>query len=405
MNASRLTVIFVVCLSAASGILGAEKTVMRQTNLREGPGAYYEIVIPLPRGSRINTDETRGNWVSGRVSSSKGWVPKTALDKPLPGIDYSGMTAGKDIKVISSVDIAAGTKGAFLTAYSEKHKLNMAVVGKIDDIRLDPSKVQLLAQDLTPMPQPVISSLPRIKYEHDLVVQPDAETLLGKALVAHVAQRGLIENEAVLEYVNEIAAIVGSQTERYDLCYKVAVVNDPSINGFGLPGGYIVLTRGLLKSINSESELAFVLGHEIAHTSLFHGLREFEKRDTHRKSDSAFAELDNITGSEESEIESDLRQIADKAYLKIIGERARGDESEADLFGLAYAASAGYSPDAAVSILARIEQNAPSGDTFRHHPAIDVRLGDINKAISKYRLKNPAQKELADRYKKKMESL
>lgn len=387
--------------------VSAEKKVQQQTSMRNGPGAYYDIILSLPKGTTVTTGESNGSWISSRTVSASGWVALSAFEKARYGIDYSSMLADADITVISSADIAAGTKGAFLTAYSEKHNLNSAISAELDSYKLDPRAIIELKQSLTPdVNANLLSQLPRKEYKNSIVLRPDAESLLGQALTAHVAQGGLIHNNSINEYVNAVAAIVGEQTERYDLRYKVGIIDDPQIIGFGLPGGYILLSKGLLASIRNEAELACLLGHEMAHISLFHGLREFQKRDTHRKSDSAFGELDGLTGgSEDDDIENDLNKIADKAYLKIIGERARGDESEADLFGMTYAAMAGYDPNAMITVLERISEHSSGVDSFKHHPPLSERVNALTKAQRTYKISRDGQKQLSERFQSQFTAL
>ena len=146
--------------------------------------------------------------------------------------------------------------------------------------------------------------------------------MLGQAMVAHLAKNGFVNNRQLIDYVNGVAMLVGARTERYDLPYKVAILNDESINGFGMPGGYILISKGYLDRIEDEAELACVIAHEMAHISLFHGLREFNKRTIHRRSEAVFTELDAITGdSSTSAIEADLNRLANTSYEKIIGGR------------------------------------------------------------------------------------
>jgi predicted Zn-dependent protease len=137
----------------------------------------------------------------------------------------------------------------------------------------------------------------------------------------------------------------------------------------------------------------------MAHVSRYHGLREFKKRETHRRSDTVFSELERATGNPKSGVEQDLDELGKTAYLRIIGGRARADEAEADLYGVAYAAAAGYEPDAFADVLARIDrEKAGMEDQFRHHPAIGERLAAIEEGIAKHHFRAAGQKRLQERF-------
>ena len=199
----------------------------------------------------------------------------------------------------------------------------------------------------------------------------------------------------------------------------MAVIDDDSIGGYGLPGGYIVITKGMLLEARSEAELAGLLGHEMAHICLYHGLREFNKRGMHRKSDSAFAELDaevgessdafselnGLTGAtNEVSIEKDLSRLADTSYLKVIGRRAREDELEADLYGAAYAASAGYDPRAFVAYLERVGRKG-GADSFRHHPPLQERVSELKNGVKRYHLVRNGQIIDSERFAAELSNL
>jgi Zn-dependent protease with chaperone function len=388
-------------LSAAAA-RADEKTVERAAPVREGPGAYYEVRAELARGARVQVKETRGYWSSIRSEPAEGWVAAAAFARPKAGIDYSGLLAAQGPERISSVDIAAGTKGAFVTAWSRKHASDPAMAAILAGFRPVPSKVDALRRGLAGREAaPILARLPRRPFENTVVVLPEAEEALGRALAAHLLAGGLVRDEALNAYVNEVAAVVGAKTERYDLLYRVGIMDDDSLQGFGLPGGYILLSRGLLGTLKNEAELACLLGHEMTHASRYHGLREFNKRDFHRRRDAAFDELDALTGDAPSSVEAELGDVADTAYLKIIGGRARADEMEADLCGVAYAAAAGYDPRAMLGVLRRAAAGSHE-DTFRHHPPLSERLEAVEAAITRYGLSRADQQTAETRFRRRV---
>jgi hypothetical protein len=408
---------FVCCVSIC---ISAPQTVLRKAVLREGPGSFYPVVIKLNKGELVDVAEPRGGWLKVKYQHKKGWLPKSSFQGVRKGLDYAGLLNSEKSVVISSVDIAAATKGAFEAKYSEDYKSNFVLVDRLDVLRIDPMQVSSMLNSLTVGNSSVLRILPHQNYENNIIVQQDAEILLGRAMAATLVTPGFIDNTEVIEYVNAVAAVIGMKTSRYELPFRVAIIDDESIGGFGLPGGYIVITKGLLAEVHTEAELACLLAHEMAHVCLFHGLREFNKRGTHRKSDSAFAELNATIGEDGDDpfaelnaltgdttspgIEDDLNRLANTSYLKIIGKRAREDELEADLFGAAYAAAAGYDPRALVTYLERVSIKAGIHDSFRHHPSIDDRISALQSGMQRFRLVQRWQSLKEVRFKEKMAS-
>jgi len=393
-------------------VLAAQQTTRRKASLREGPGSFYPVVARLQKGTILETGETRGSWVAGRTTRYSGWLPGTAFQGLQRGVDYAGLLNSEKAVVISSVDIAAATKGAFETKYAETYQANFNLIDRLEEMAIDPMLVSRLLGSLERTSPRALRTLPSPVYDNNVILQPDAEQLLGRAMAATLVTNGFIENGDITEYVNAVAAVVVAKTPRYQLPFRVAVVKDTDINGFGLPGGYIVITEGMLDSIQSEAELACLIGHEVAHTCLFHGLREFKKREDHRRRDAAFAELDAavrssdpfaeldaLTGDTTAPgIEEDLNRLANTSYLKIIGRRAREDELEADLYGVAYAAAAGYDPNAMITYLERVRARGGVHDAFRHHPGISDRIAALRTGIRRYRLAQRGQALKHERY-------
>lgn len=391
--------VLLVLLALGAAAAADMRELQRATTLRSGPGAWFPMLQRLKRGEQVDCGERDGAWLEADTAVTNGWIPALALKAPRRGIDYGGLLGGTDVVAVSSVDIAAATKGAFVAAYSERHKLDMAPAAQLDAVSVAPSVVALLARSLKrDTSGRLLERLPRRPFDNNIVLSFDAEALLGHTLVAHQAACGLDANRSLSDYANAVAMIVGAHTERYALPYRVGILDDDSINGFGLPGGYVLLTRGYVSRLQNEAELACVIAHEMAHISLFHGLREFQKREIHRRRDSAFAELDSISGDSETQaIEDDLNRLADTAYMKIMGGRAREDELEADLYGMAYASAAGYDPMAMVDLLRRVGASAGT-DPFRHHPSVADRASAMKKAVSRYRLQRKGRQRFKKRF-------
>jgi predicted Zn-dependent protease len=88
---------------------------------------------------------------------------------------------------------------------------------------------------------------------------------------------GLKENDALVKYVQQVGLRLAAGSERPELPWSFGVVEDPTPNAFALPGGFIFITRGMLTYMDSEAELASVLGHEIGHVTARHSVQQLSR--------------------------------------------------------------------------------------------------------------------------------
>jgi predicted Zn-dependent protease len=152
-----------------------------------------------------------------------------------------------------------------------------------------------------------------------------------------VAQIGLVENPELQAYVSALGLKLAALSERPQLPWSFKVVDDPAVNAFALPGGYIYVTRGLLAYVHSEAELASVIGHEIGHVTAQHGVNQLSKQQV--------AAGGLLIGAA---LVPEVARAADAAqaglgllFLKY----GRDDERQADDLGLRYTVRAGYDPN------------------------------------------------------------
>jgi predicted Zn-dependent protease len=110
--------------------------------------------------------------------------------------------------------------------------------------------------------------------ERELALISEAQEIeIGREAAAQIPQTiGLVDDEALQEYVSRVGLELARQSERPNLPWSFAAVDDPTPNAFALPGGFIFITRGMLSLMNSEAELASVLGHEIGHVTARHSV-------------------------------------------------------------------------------------------------------------------------------------
>src|SRR5688572_26737938 len=103
------------------------------------------------------------------------------------------------------------------------------------------------------------------------LVSESQEIAMGQEAAKQVEESlGLVDNAGLQAYVRGIGTRLAAQSERPELPWRFGVIDDPIPNAFALPGGPVYITRGLMNLMDSEAELASVLGHEIGHITARH---------------------------------------------------------------------------------------------------------------------------------------
>src|SRR5690606_19899953 len=109
-------------------------------------------------------------------------------------------------------------------------------------------------------------------------ISESQEIALGQQGAAEVWQSmALVQDQALQDYVERLGLRLAAASERPDLPWSFAVVDDPVPNAFALPGGPVFVTRGLLTLMDSEAELVSVLGHEIGHITARHSVAQMSR--------------------------------------------------------------------------------------------------------------------------------
>ncbi len=170
------------------------------------------------------------------------------------------------------------------------------------------------------------------------------EIALGKSSDADVvAAYGLVDDPELQAYVSDIGLRLAADSERPNLPWKFQVVDDPTVNAFALPGGYIYVTRGILAHFQSEAELAGVLGHEIGHVTARHSVNQMSKQQLAGLG----LGIGTIFAGEYGDLVQQLGGAGlGLAFLKF----SRDDERQADDLGMRYMLRENYDPRAMASM-------------------------------------------------------
>lgn len=210
----------------------------------------------------------------------------------------------------------------------------------------------------------------------------DDEAEIGlEAAAVLLGAAPMVDDAALQGYVNRVGRWVAMQSERPELPWRFAVLDDPDINAFAAPGGYVFITKGLLVRLRSEAELAAVLGHEVAHVTEKHHLVAIRKQARGRLLGMA-ASLALENEGHDSEQVAALVSGAKNIYSKGLD---RKDEYQADRIGVVLAARAGYDPYALQAVLQALDRLNPDSSQlsllFKTHPRPADRLEKLDVAM------------------------
>ena len=199
-------------------------------------------------------------------------------------------------------------------------------------------------------------------------------------------QYGVYDNKPLQQYINEVGQRLARSSHRPTLQYTFTVVDSPEINAFALPGGYVYITRGILAYLNSEAELAGVLGHEIGHVTARHSVQQMSA-----------AAATSVGATLLEVFVPVLRNSAGDNAINLLGNAllsgyGREHELEADGLGAQYLERTGYDPQAMIKVLgvlknqelfdaetAKSEGREPRAyhGVFASHPDSDTRLQQV----------------------------
>lgn len=185
------------------------------------------------------------------------------------------------------------------------------------------------------------------------VMDERSEIAEGKKAHEEVLQEyGVYANPRVQAYVDELGQRLAKQSHRRNLEWHFTVLDSPEVNAFALPGGYVYVTRGLLAYMESEADLAGVIGHEIGHVSARHGAQRATRQQTAGLGVlaatllGAVLEAKGVGGA--TDIAGTLSQGVAAGY---IASYSRDQETQADQLGAEYLARNNYDPKNMIDVI------------------------------------------------------
>lgn len=216
------------------------------------------------------------------------------------------------------------------------------------------------------------------------------EIALGQQADAEVRRdMGIYDNAELQRYVSDIGIRLAKESHRPNLPWTFTIVDNPAINAFALPGGYIYITRGILPYLADESELAGVLGHEIGHVTARHAAQQYTR-----------ATGGSIGILALSIFVPAARPFGDAASLGVgllSLKYGRDDEIQADALGLEYASKSGWDPTAVprfLNTLSQVDATSEKGvpNWLSTHPDPAARVSQAQPLAVKYQTPEAAAK-------------
>jgi len=210
-----------------------------------------------------------------------------------------------------------------------------------------------------------------------MLVSEDDELKIDKQHSPHQfsADYGPLQDSALNAYLDRTGKRMASLTHRPDLPYSFRGVNATYVNAYTFPGGSVGVTRGILLSLNNESELAALLGHELGHVNARHTAQQMSKGMVTSALVSGIAIFAGTQGAVYGELASQLGMLGAGALL---ASYSRDNEREADSLGMEYMVRAEYAPQGMVGLmdmLRKMSKSKPSAIElmFATHPMSDER--------------------------------
>jgi predicted Zn-dependent protease len=198
------------------------------------------------------------------------------------------------------------------------------------------------------------------------------EIQIGKEYDKQITDQSVIVTDPLLnQWVNDVANKLWAQTARKDVPYSIKIIDEADINAFSTLGGYIYVNAGTLDFVQSDDELAGVLGHETGHIERRHAVTMNNK-----------ASILNVLFGVASMFIPLVYQFGSLAQAGMLARISRDDENEADKYGLMLMARAGYDPDAMYSFMAHLgaveeESHGAIDKYLADHPGTPKRLANL----------------------------
>lgn len=235
--------------------------------------------------------------------------------------------------------------------------------------------------------------LPDMGSPADALLSKSTEAQIGRSIMRNIRRSGMVvEDPQITEYINEIGHRIAVQTNDGDHKFTFFVVDDPRINAFALPGGYIGVHTGLIEASRNEDELAGVMAHEIAHVTQRHIARAVHASSRQSILTTALmlgALILGATSGDADVIQAGLAVSQGTAMQQQIN-FTRSNEYEADRIGIHALTKAGFDAYGMASffeVMSRQDTSSPDSripEFLRTHPVTTERISEARARATDY---------------------
>lgn len=281
-------------------------TVKNTVDMRNGPGSYYELILRLNSGAEIYEIDKQQQWLKVKAQQKEGWIPQRAAyiekDKNRTSPDQGEITPD----VQAAFDELGGKDTTKEDPYASPAQVAAAVKGFATDFTSSKTgeKKNVILDDFNEFFEPAeYREFRSFRLQHwnwqkaqsRFEINPDEVSALnpqqeqaGWGIANVIAQQGLVENHELQQYLTHIALVLAENSHRYETPVRVYVLDTNEISGYASPNGMIFVSKGALQFMQSETEFAFFVAHELAHIVHNHGIKESNRRKTKIEADKTF---------------------------------------------------------------------------------------------------------------------
>lgn len=214
--------------------------------------------------------------------------------------------------------------------------------------------------------------------EEMMFFSPEKDIALGRKYAPLIEKElgGRIPDENLQNYINQMGQRIARVCHRPDLSYYFVAVEEGGANAIAVPGGYVYITRDLLKELKSEAQLAAVLGHEVGHVVA---------RDTMAAMSRQIGATAILAAAAVGDAPSDVTRATAFITGVLTLQYSREDEKDADMTGLSYMTQAGYDPNGMVQTMEILQglQTIRPIEFFSTHPNPESRIAYLQERIAR----------------------